>query len=61
MGDVVNLRQARKARKRSENEAAAVANRARFGESKAEKTKRSTEAERVAKLLDGARREPDQL
>lgn len=35
MGDVINLRQARKVRKRKESEAAAAANRIRFGENKA--------------------------
>ena len=59
MGDVINLRQARKVRKRNESEAMAAANRVRFGESKAEKGKRAAEAERAARLLDGAQRTPD--
>ena len=60
MGDVVNLRQARKrfARKAAEDKAAE--NRARYGLTKAEKVRQRDEAERQARTIDGARREgPD--
>ena len=44
MAEIVNLRRARKDRKRAAKDARAVDNRTRFGRSKAEK--RATEAER---------------
>jgi hypothetical protein len=59
MADIINLRLARKARERSESEASAAANRAIFGQSKAERKARAQELERAAKLLDGAKRESD--
>jgi hypothetical protein len=59
MAEVVNLRLARKARERAEAQATAGANRAKFGASKAERAAARAEAERTARLLDGARREPD--
>lgn len=59
MAEIINLRQARKARARNDAEAQAAANRIRFG-----RTKTQREADRKAislldKRLDGARREPD--
>ncbi|CAN5478327.1 hypothetical protein BH10PSE14_BH10PSE14_14590 [soil metagenome] len=54
MGEVINLRGARKARKRADATASADANRARFGRSKAEKQIDAAEAARREKLLDGA-------
>ena len=57
MGEVVNLRRARKARDRAEAEGAAAANRAAFGRTRAQKEADAREAERQARLLDGARRE----
>lgn len=59
MGDVVNLRSARKAKQRGEAQAQAAANRARFGETKAEKAKRSAEAQRHLRTVDGAKRDLD--
>jgi len=59
MAEIINLRRARKARLRTEAEAQAAANRARHGESKAAKTVRRLDNARAARLLDGARREPD--
>ena len=59
MAEVINLRLARKARERSEAEASAAANRAIFGQSKAERMARAQELERAAKLLDGAKRDID--
>ncbi|MFN4134488.1 MAG: DUF4169 family protein [Novosphingobium sp.] len=57
MGDVVNLRTARKAKAREARAIEAQANRARFGRTKGEKLREAQEAERAARLLDGARRE----
>jgi hypothetical protein len=59
MGEVVNLRLARKARARADKAKAAEANRALHGESKAIKAARRAEAERTTRLLDGAKREQD--
>lgn len=59
MAEVINLRQARKARQRSEAGQQAEANRAKFGQTKGERQAREQEAMRAARLLDGARREPD--
>jgi hypothetical protein len=59
MAEIVNLRQVRKAKKRAEDAAAANANRARHGASKAERRLTQDEAARLARALDGARREED--
>jgi len=56
MGEVVNLRMARKARARNEAQAKATANRARFGRSNAERHAEETEAARRDRTLDGAAR-----
>jgi hypothetical protein len=56
MAEIVNLRLARKAKKRSEAEGRAAANRFRFGESKSDKLRRAQEAERLARGVDGAPR-----
>jgi hypothetical protein len=47
MGDVVNLRMARKAKKRGQAEALAAANRAAFGRTKAQKQADAMEKARV--------------
>lgn len=57
MGEVVNLRRARKARDRAAAEAQAAANRVAFGRSKADKLATDTERRRAARQLDGARRD----
>jgi hypothetical protein len=59
MAEIVNLRLARKAKKRAETEQQAAANRAKHGESKGEKLRRRQEAERLARHVEGARREED--
>lgn len=59
MGEIVNLRLARKAKRRADEAKQAASNRAAHGESKAAKVLRKSEAERAARLLDGARREPE--
>lgn len=57
MAEVINLRAARKARDRKDKAAIAAQNRALHGLSKAERQRRQAEAERAARLLDGAKRE----
>jgi hypothetical protein len=59
MAEVVNLRQARKQRERAAKATTAQANRALHGENKATKSARKAEAERAARLLDGAKLERD--
>ena len=54
MGEVVNLRQARKERARAAADAKAAANRARFGRTKAEKQADRADADRARKAVDGA-------
>ncbi|WP_298290018.1 DUF4169 family protein [Novosphingobium sp.] len=57
MGEVVNLRLARKAAARKAKEADAAANRAAHGRPRAERTATRAEETRLTRLLDGARRE----
>ena len=57
MGDIVNLRQARKRATRTEQEKEAAANRAKFGRTKAERVSKAQEDERLQKTLDGAKRD----
>lgn len=57
MGDVVNLRAVRKAKGRDARAAEAQANRVKFGRTKGEKARDQNDAERAARLLDGAKRE----
>ncbi|RED49702.1 uncharacterized protein DUF4169 [Aestuariispira insulae] len=59
MAEIINLRQARKQQKRRKKEGQAEENRARFGRTKAEKTKETQEAERIRRELDGKKREGD--
>jgi hypothetical protein len=58
MGDVVNLRLARKAKARTEKEKRAEAGRARSGRSKAERLAQQSERERLASFVDGHKRDP---
>lgn len=58
MAEIINLRQARKAKKRAEAGGAAAANRAKFGRTRADRLEQRVEAERQARLIDGARRDP---
>ncbi len=57
MGEVINLRRARKAKARVEAEHKAAANRAAFGRTKAEREAAAAEAAKRDKALDGAKRE----
>ncbi len=60
MGEVINLRLARKRFARKAAEDKATENRARHGLTKGEKFRQREEADRQARLLDGARREEDE-
>lgn len=57
MAEIVNLRMARKAKKREVATEAAEVNRAAFGRTKAEKTIGTAEAARRNRDLDGAKRD----
>lgn len=59
MADIINLRQARKAKARKDKEQEAAANRAKFGQAKAEREVRRIEEARQDRLLDGSRRDSD--
>lgn len=59
MADVINLRQARKQKARTEKEAVAAANRAAFGRTKAEKQLTQARQEQAARLLEGHLRTPE--
>ncbi|MEN7536929.1 DUF4169 family protein [Aurantiacibacter flavus] len=59
MAEVINLRTARKAKQRADKVREAEANRAKFGQTKAEKALRQQECDRAMHLLDGAKREKD--
>ena len=55
MAEIINLRLARKARKRSDAQKQADANRAKFGRSKAERTEQQIDEARDRRTLDGAK------
>ena len=55
MAEIVNLRRARKARRRSEKEKQAAANRRSFGRSKDQRRAERVEKDRQARDLDGKR------
>lgn len=57
MGDIINLRQARKAKARADQQRLADSNRARFGRTKAEKQAQSIEEERQIRKMEGVRLE----
>lgn len=57
MGDIINLRQMRKAKKRVESERRAVENRVKHGRSKAEKRLVEMAKQKHDAVIDGARRE----
>lgn len=57
MADVINLRQARKARKRAESESRAEANRLKHGRTTADKRLADLTRQKHEAVLDGARRE----
>lgn len=59
MGEIINLRQARKQQERARRAAEAAENRATFGRTAAEKRTDVLEAERRRRTQDGARLEGD--
>ena len=59
MTEIINLRQQRKAKGRSEKDKKAAQNRLAHGQTKEEKLKKKHEAERISRLLDGHKREKD--
>ncbi len=59
MGEIVNLNRARKARAKADDRATAAANRAAHGRTRADRDQAEAERERAARLLDGAKREPE--
>ncbi|HEX9931211.1 MAG TPA: DUF4169 family protein [Allosphingosinicella sp.] len=59
MADIINLRQARKAKGRADSAARAAGNRAKFGRSKAEKEAEKAAREKARRALDGAERETE--
>ncbi len=56
MGDIVNLKRVKKQKARAIRDTEAEANRAKFGQTKAEKQKSKAEAEIAARNLDGHKR-----
>jgi seryl-tRNA synthetase len=58
VGEIVNLRRARKQRRREQDEAVAAANRLAHGVGKAVKRQAGAERERTERALDGHRRGP---
>ena len=60
MGEVINLRQARKARDRKAAEQAAAEARALHGRSKGQKAVEKAEAERLTRAVEQSRRETDE-
>jgi hypothetical protein len=59
MGDIVNLRRARKHKARQESETEAAAKRLQHGRRKAEKKLSKAEQEAAARKLDGHKRDDD--
>jgi hypothetical protein len=60
MGEIVNLRLARKARARRAAAAAADVNRAAFGRTKAERARDAADRAKVERVLDQARRDGEE-
>ena len=57
MADILNLNRARKAKAKTAGKAAAAENRAKFGRSKVEKALETARADKLARTLDGAKRD----
>lgn len=57
MAEIVNLRQARKAKARAQKEQAAETNRAKFGRTKAERERDRMLTEKQVRDLDGHKRD----
>ena len=59
MADIINLNKARKRKARSDAEAQAAANRARFGRSKQQRASDAAAIEEAQRRLDQLKREPE--
>lgn len=59
MAEVINLRQARKAKARGEAKVQAAANRARHGRTKAQREREAMDTARAERQIEGAKRETD--
>ncbi len=59
MGEIINLRNARKQLARAAHEKQAEENRAKFGRSKAERSLTESEKQRAIKVLDGHQRDDE--
>lgn len=59
MAEIINLRQARKARDRAKAQDMAASNRAKHGRTRGEKQRQEAEEAKIVRLLDGAKREED--
>ncbi|MEN3931341.1 DUF4169 family protein [Microvirga sp. W0021] len=57
MAEIINLRQVRKRKEKTEKEAKAEQNRILFGRTKAEREKAKLLEEKAAKFIDGHKRE----
>jgi hypothetical protein len=53
MGELINLRRARKSKLRTEKDAKALENRIKFGQTRLEKNQQAARIERESKALDG--------
>lgn len=60
MGEIVNLNKARKARTRSAARTQAASNRVLHGRTRIEREATAAERDRASRLLDGAKRHPDE-
>ncbi len=60
MADVINLRQKRKQKKRSEQEKQAAQNRVKFGRTKEQKRLEEFETRKAEKKLDDAQRDSEE-
>lgn len=59
MAEIVNLRQARKRKTRTDEREAAAGNRARFGRTRAEKAIDAADRDRLDRAVDGAALSPE--
>ena len=60
MAEIINLRQARKRKKRADQAAEAAEKRVRFGRTKAESGRQAGDRNKSEKSLDGKKLEPDE-
>ena len=59
MGEIINLRRARKQKARQAATDGAASNRVRFGRTKTERMNEAAEHARIIALLDGVKRDPE--